>query len=471
MQISTFILIVWFFDFNFCLPLNKLLNGQHKICTNNYADGQVSIRSTIRQLLGIPKHHFLSKQINKWIIPTEYTGFKIMKRHSLKNGMSNIFSDITLNYCQEGELIWSKSINNFETPDKNKILWSEPICTYYDDEDSTTYNSDSVYYNKTSLWNRIAKWTLEKTKIKTKTKVDKISLKERALRNPDKLRCYKAARNKKYALQNLTIFLPNQFIGGIFKCDLAQNQTLIDNFMDDSLNWKRNENLTSDILSNLCTVNNSKPLLPLIGDKFENYWSEYNGLKKDNNKFHISIIKTLPFLYTPHILDSTAHSPTNSTNKNDLVIKDSDSVEWTHTLRYRLLDKLRTKSKDKTSNYWYNEISVDESYTFELKEMKNLEKATNLFLKKLQKITDSNYFQEKNIIEEMQLDDNINGKSISTKKAVKHFPKKILFSALTFEEKLTNLLAEKLLSKSIKNLIQENDKLQFKNEHFNYDEL
>lgn len=471
MQISTFIIILCLIDVNLCLPLNKLLNGQHKICTNNYADGQVSIRSTVRQLLGIPKHHFLSKQINKWIIPTEYTGFKIMKRHSLKNGMANIYSDITLNYCQEGELIWSKAINNFESSAKTSLLWSEPICTYYDDEDSTTYNNEGSNYNNTAKWNKISDWVLEKTKIKTKIKVEKMTLKEKALRNPDNLRCYKAARNKKYALQNLTIFLPNQFIGGIFKCDIAQNQTLLNSFLDDNLNWIKNDNLTSDVLSNLCTVTNSKPLLPLIGDKFESYWSEYNGLKKDHNKFHVSIVKTLPFLYTPHILDSTLQSSANSTNKKDLAIKDSDSVEWTHTLRYRLLDKLRTKSKDKTSHNWYSELSVSENYTVEQKEMKRLEKTTNMMLRKLQKITDSEYFKQKNIIEEMNVDDNINDKSISTKKVFKHLPKKIMFSALTFEEKLTDILAEKILSKNVKDLIQENDKLQFKNEYFNYDAL
>lgn len=471
MQISTFIIILCLIDFNLCLPLNKLLNGQHKICTNNYADGQVSIRSTVRQLLGIPKHHFLSKQINKWIIPTEYTGFKIMKRHSLKNGMANIYSDITLNYCQEGELIWSKAINNFESSAKTSLLWSEPICTYHDDEDSTTYNNEASNYNKTGKWNKISDWVLEKTKIKTKIKVEKMTLKEKALRNPDNLRCYKAARNKKYALQNLTIFLPNQFIGGIFKCDIAQNQTLLNSFLDDNLNWIKKDNLTSDVLSNLCTVTNSKPLLPLIGDKFESYWSEYNGLKKDHNKFHVSIVKTLPFLYTPHILDSTSQSSANSTNKKDLAIKDSDSVEWTYTLRYRLLDKLRTKSKDKTLHSWYNELSVNENYSVELKEMKKLEKATNMMLKKLQKITDSEYFKQKNIIEEMNVDDNISDKSISAKKVFKHLPKKIMFSALTFEEKLTDILAEKLLSNNVKDLIQENDKLQFKNEYFNYDAL
>lgn len=71
----------------------------------------------------------------------------------------------------------------------------------------------------------------------------------------------------------------------------------------------------------------------------------------------------------------------------------------------------------------------------------------------------------------MNVDDNINDKSISTKKVFKHLPKKIMFSALTFEEKLTDILAEKILSKNVKDLIQENDKLQFKNEYFNYDAL
>lgn len=471
MHISVFVIIICLFDFNLGLPLNKLLYGQHKICSNNYADGQVSIRSTIRQLLGIPKHHFLSKQINKWIIPTEYTGFKVMKRHSLKNGMTNIYSDITLNYCQEGELIWSKAINNFETSDKNSLLWSEPICTYYDNEDSTTYNDDASNYNKTGRWNKIFDWALEKSKITTKTKSEKISLKEKAIRNPHNLRCYKAARNKKYALQNLTIFLPNQFIGGIFKCNIAQNQTLLSSYLDDNLIWIKSENLTYNALRNLCTVNNSKPLLPLIGDKFENYWSEYNGLKRENNKIHVSIVKNLPFLYTPHILDSASQSPVNSTYQKDLAIEDSDSVEWTHTLRYRILDKLRTKNKGKTSHNWYNELSVNENYAFELEEMKRLEKATNVMLRKLQKITDSDYFKQKNIIEEMKVDDNKKAKFITTKKAFKHLPKKIMFSAMTLEEKITDLLTEKLLSKNVKNLIQENDKLQFKNEYFNYNAI
>lgn len=458
-------------NFNVSLPLSKLFSGQHKICTNNYADGQISIRSAIRQLLGIPKHHFLSKQINKWIIPTEYTGFKIMKKHSLKNGISTLSSDITLNYCQEGELLWSKDVNSDNNIDKTSLLWTEPICIYNNDKDPIVNNNDNSLNKTYTKWNQFLEWTLKKTKFMVKPKNENITLKERALNDLSNLRCYKVARNKKYALQNLNIFLPNQFIGGIFKCDLSKNQTLLQTHFDKNLKWVKNDNSTHEMIKNFCNVDNSKPLLPLIGDKFENYWSEYNGLKKNDNEMHISIVKTLPFLYTPHILGSSLQASNNSTYKNDLDIKDSDTVEWTHTLKFRILDKFRTKSKDHKDYNWYNGLSVNENYTVALTEMKNLEKITNKMLVKLQNIAHSEYFCEKNLVDDISVESVSSDGGKIKKKSLKNLPKKIMFSALSFEDKLTSILAEKFVFNQIKNLVQENDKLKLNNDYFEYKDL
>lgn len=46
-----------------------------------------------------------------------------------------------------------------------------------------------------------------------------------------------------------------------------------------------------------------------------------------------------------------------------------------------------------------------------------------------------------------------------------------MFTALSFEDKLTSILAEKFVFNQIKNLVQENDKLKLNNDYFEYKDL
>ena len=174
-------------------------------------------------------------------------------------------------------------------------------------------------------------------------------------------------------------------------------------------------------------------------------------------------------MYTPHILDFSSQTPNNSTHGNDLILYDSDSVEWTHTLKYRILDKFRTKSKDNHQHNWYNELSVNENYTVGLNEMNKLEKLTNKVLLKLQNIAQSDHFKKKDLVEDIKIESLSYEKKPLKQSTTKRLPKKLMFSALSFEDKLTNMLAEKFLSKAIKELVHENDKLQFHNEYFDYE--
>ncbi|OBA26269.1 hypothetical protein HANVADRAFT_7279 [Hanseniaspora valbyensis NRRL Y-1626] len=460
-----YIYLILFLEICLSLPLNKIFNGQDKICTNNYADGQVSVRSILRQLIGVPKHHFLSKQVNRFVIPTEYTGFKILKKHTLKNGMSDLYSDISINYCHEGELSWSKDIPIIKNEQQN-LQWKEPICFLHNTEkemiDDKEINTETVYEpEKLSKFAKLKIWALEFMKIKQKTFKDKYTLKDIASTVPDSLQCYKLARRKKYAHQDLNIFLPNQYIGGLFKCDLPSliKQDLIENNMDDNLQWIR-DNDTLDYVSTLCNSNNSKPILPLIGDNFENYWSEYNGLNKKDNNIFMNISKQVPFLYTPHIIDVSANT-TNS--QNYIGPENSNAVEWTHTWKFKLLDKFRSKSK--ATKNWYNEINVSENYNYDLEEMNKLEKFTDFMLNKIQNLTDSE------ILKKMDLIDSIDQDKQSKIGSFAKLPKKIIFSSLSMQDKVITILASKLFKNQIKDIIEQNDRLEFKKENFKYEEI
>lgn len=453
-------LFIWFFfllKLTCALPLKKMFNGQDKVCTNNYADGQISIRSTIRQIFGFPKHHILSKEINKWIVPTEYSGFKIIKKQTLKNGIVGLFSDISFNYCYEGELFWSKDIPILKSS-QHGLEWKEPICFLQQTQQEAIANKmalNSDYnVNQTSKFGKFKKWALELMKIHQKESLNAYSLNEIARNYPEFLECYKLARRKKYAKQNLNIFLPNQYVGGLFKCEMPLNvkQSMIINNMDDNLNWLKDKN-TTNYISMLCSETNSKPILPLIGDKFENYWSEYNGFNKQNNSVFINISKQVPFLFTPHIIDERS----NATNTKDSTKQEnSRMIEWAHTWTFRTLDIFRTNTKPK--KLWYNEIKVNEDYEYNIEEMNKVEKYVSYTLNKLQNLTESDFFKKYNIADDIDKE-----KQRSLNKFL-HFPKKILFGTLSLEDKLITILTNSVFNTQLKEIIQENDRILFNKE-------
>lgn len=444
---------IWYFlllKLSFAIPLKHIFNGQDKICTNNYADGQISIRSTIRQILGLPKHHALSKEINKWIVPSEYSGFKIIKKQTLKNGIFGLFSDISFNYCYEGELFWSKDIpilkSNF-----NGLEWNEPICflqqTHQEIFDKKMALVSEPPQKNQSKLEKFKIWTLDFMKIQQKNALNTYSLKEIARNYPEFLECYKLARRKKYAKQNLDIFLPNQYVGGLFKCvmPLSVKQSIIVNNMDDDLNWLKNKN-TSNYMLILCSEENSKPILPLIGDKFENYWTEYNGFNKQNNSVFINISKQVPFLFTPHIIDERS----NATNTNQsLKQANSSMLEWAHTWSFKTLDIFRSKTKPK--KLWYNEIQINEDYEYNIEEMNKAEKYVSYTLNKLQNWTESGFFKTYNVADDI---DQERQRSLSK---LLHFPKKILFGTLSIEDKLITILTNSVFKNQLKEIIKEND--------------
>ncbi|XBW34772.1 hypothetical protein QEN19_000338 [Hanseniaspora menglaensis] len=443
------------------LPLSEMAKGQDKICTNNYADGQISLRSILRQLLNIPKNVALSKQLDKLIVPKEYTGYKILKVHALKNGLTGLYSSVSVNYCHEGSLSWSKEIPISHNNQYN-IEWDMPICFLNPDFENTFINKNNTNSSikNTKILKSIVElksWVLETIKVSQSQTKHNLTLKELALSNPNHLNCFKLARRKKYAHQEVNIFLPNQFIGGLFQCNLQLDQKIdiIENNLDENLNWKFNKK--KQYALSICSTNNSKPIMPLIGDKFEKYWTEYNGVNKKNNTVFINISKKVPFLYTPNIIYGLNKPYEHDANSE---FYNSTTLEWVYSWKFQMLNKIKPQSDVNLG--WYSEIDVNENYNYTSNDKNKLKKFTDYSFERLQNITSSSFFKELTFFE-ITLDNN---KSPLIK--LINIPKKLLLSSFSLQDKLTTILANNLFKDDIREIADQNNVLSLEAEVFDY---
>lgn len=102
------------------------------------------------------------------------------------------------------------------------------------------------------------------------------------------LHCYKMARRKKYAKRNLSFYMPETFVGGLYECPLT-DQMKLDVFKKMS---------TSDLLTPLnvhfdCDAAMARPILPLIAEDSTRQIISYL-LAPTNPKF----VQTIPYLTT-----------------------------------------------------------------------------------------------------------------------------------------------------------------------------
>ncbi|ABN66579.2 predicted protein, partial [Scheffersomyces stipitis CBS 6054] len=143
--------------------------------------------------------------------------------------------------------------------------------------------------------------------------------------------CYKMARRKKYAKRDVSFYMPNTFVGGLFECPVSaqQKKTLFQQFGNE------------DFLKSLdfdCDSSLARPILPLIAQDSTQQWIDTNF----KDFLNPSIVQTIPYLATA--------SPWN--------------------LRFSL-----SNTADMNSDTWATKIDVNEQYVYSESEVHVISRA------------------------------------------------------------------------------------------------
>lgn len=136
----------------------------------------------------------------------------------------------------------------------------------------------------------------------------------------DASHCYRLVRKKKYSQRNLSFYLPNVAVGGIFQCPLDEP----------------------------CSDSNSKPILPLLADHLSYRWFEFARFRR--------IVKRVPYLYTPYYVDPRyPHRPDTSEWYKDLDVNEN------YTFTSQELH-LVSHATNKALNVLYDYLDIDPAY-------------------------------------------------------------------------------------------------------------
>lgn len=100
--------------------------------------------------------------------------------------------------------------------------------------------------------------------------------------------CYKMARRKKYAKSNLSFYMPDTFIGGLFECPISTElkQKIIGNLSNHQI-------LQPLEFQFECDASTARPILPLIADTSINQWIDFKL-----NPIKPTLFQTIPYLTT-----------------------------------------------------------------------------------------------------------------------------------------------------------------------------
>ncbi|KAL6942414.1 hypothetical protein ACO0QE_003589 [Hanseniaspora vineae] len=374
-------------------------------------------------------------------------------------------------------MVWSRDFPISHTQPYD-FDWNNPICVYNCSSlpekvvlSMLDHNSTSAIKIKKQNKTEQAETILAQTKksIKEQLKIHSLnkqkfpSLKSKALRDPTNFVCFKYARRKKYANSDLNVFFPQQWVGGLFYCDLnvEQKKDLLVSNMDENLNP-----VNQTLAYNTCNFANAIPILPVVADQYKNYWTDYVGFKKTNNRNkkepHFEMVKNVPYLYTPQItgiLDlktkTTLRSNESLDNKQEIPEQFSlplFSPNW----KFRALDFFRKTSFMSQAEKWFNKISVTEKYDYNQSELNSLERLAQLTLTKLQQMAKAENF-DGSTLWSMDKD------HLSKSKMLK-LHKFAISKYLTMEDFLVGLIGSKLFSEDAEELQVAVEKLQIEDQ-------
>lgn len=273
-----------------------------KVCA--VGDNTISFRKTLESWIG--------KELPHSFFPGDaklFTGFKIHRVYRFYNYFMRDGRTIKLSYCENGKV-------KFES---EKIIdtdgdWSAPWC-FFEDATSSDYS---------------------------------------------KFHCLKMARRKKYASQAFDFFLPYTWVAGIFYCDIKEEQKR-------AIKVQLTDSTRPHDYTNFCTLKNSIPIQPLFASNYKEAWTESTmklSIPAPNFIKHFRSERFVPFLYTL----SPTNILLNLTSIAEVANLDSD-MNLRSFMRIPgsqdLLELYHFWKKEK-GQHWYEEVRVDEAYTYNM---------------------------------------------------------------------------------------------------------
>lgn len=264
--------------------------------------------------------HARDKLCGNSIIP--FSGFKVIRQYRISmSGLKPLSQEfVSLVHCDHGKVDY-KTVLKVESI--TQIDWQKTMCIYKPRVASYENNIEGVASHSIERGIRINNSTMAAKKLskpekgltrylkdvfdrtleyitskravvytgrKTNKHIEDIesSTLEAAMQWESRnLACYKLARRKQYSRSNISFFVPQTFVGGLYEC-IIPSSTLAEIFQTSKL---PQSNYVFDVE---CDPLLSRPLLPLIADISANQWWDIKY-----NIFSPSATQFIPYLTTP----------------------------------------------------------------------------------------------------------------------------------------------------------------------------
>ncbi len=308
---------------------------EDKYCDFNYNQGLISL-----PLFADTPPSF-SDPLEYNLVP--YTGFKVF--HIFNNGLRIGYNKgIKLVHCTLGEVDKEEMI---ATEYFDPVPWNKPIFVYQPGKNlNSFYDLFAKLFTKERYnidFNRDVRRVI-KAKLEEKTVSSRIlyesSLKDKTFDLNDFMKDFtkiKMVRRKKFLKRKLPIFLPHQWVGGLFECPKPTQEYLstIPPIAEDAIKYLNDYPCPNEL---------AIPLRPLIAD---NMFTFEEVSYPNDHILDMEIISAAPLLYTP-----------------------DPSID----LRFREL----------TRKHWAKQLDINENYNFTKEDDTIFEKYNNELFKFIQ---------------------------------------------------------------------------------------
>ncbi|CCE65075.1 hypothetical protein TPHA_0J02550 [Tetrapisispora phaffii CBS 4417] len=379
MHVLVILLVGWYsVHFVTCRPISNLFESQDKICSMNYDEREGVYETFFQQVSDMAgKKKTMAQSVNalyNGIDPgfnsNYFTGFKFQRIYNLEVKELSLQNVFRITYCYNGKVQFSK-----DEPLSVDMDWGKPYCFHIKPKENKQSSQKSLISSMMSSYNSKLKQLVFPT---VDSKNSSTPLENEQAEFLNNYHCFKLARRKKYSIRKYSLFMPGNWIGGLYYCDLSSYEK-----------WKvysaKNGTYLNHIDS-LCSMNNTVPLLPLFADDFSKSWYEVQPrLVSKKRKSSMQITKFVPYINTPNfpyplvdIFQSTDQQNKlfrdDSLRLQNNVMQPKDDNVYLRLMGY--LDKtseILNRQKNGTVNNaklkpnidksrWYNEIEVQEKY-------------------------------------------------------------------------------------------------------------
>ncbi|ODQ78410.1 hypothetical protein BABINDRAFT_168155 [Babjeviella inositovora NRRL Y-12698] len=245
------------------------------------------------------------KQDNSWL---PFTGIRICREYAIKNSKPILHHHALLSHCDTGR----RTFEVYALSERNvDINWEKPFCMVVDpavDPTAISKPARSLFQTLLKPWKSLTLFQQHPNaqllaEIHTKrrgvhytgkdynervSKARESSIEDVATSYMKNLRCYKLARRKKYAKRDISIYVPNTLVGGLFECPVPGN--FIQDHFSNISDAMEAILLPTDFK---CDPATALPIKPLLADDPSHQWLDYklHGFKFD-------FVQRVPFFYS-----------------------------------------------------------------------------------------------------------------------------------------------------------------------------